>query len=61
MMLADYGTQVIRIDRGATAGLTVDAQDPLLRSRGSIALDLKQPAAIAAVRRIAAQQRRAMA
>ncbi len=53
MMLADHGADVIRIDRPGTAGLTVDAMDPLLRSRRSIALDLKRPAAIEAVRRIA--------
>ncbi|WP_375391269.1 CaiB/BaiF CoA transferase family protein [uncultured Sphingomonas sp.] len=52
MMLADHGAEVIRIDRGAGAGMTSDAHDPLLRSRRSIALDLKQPEAVAAVRRI---------
>ncbi len=54
MMLADHGAEVIRIDRAGKAGLTIDAQDPLLRSRRSVALDLKRPAAIEAVRRIAA-------
>jgi alpha-methylacyl-CoA racemase len=53
MMLADHGADVIRIDRGAKPGFTIDALDPLLRSRRSIALDLKQPAAVEAVRRIA--------
>lgn len=53
MMLADHGAEVIRIDRGTRSGITVDAQDPLLRSRRSIALDLKRPEAVAAVRRIA--------
>ena len=52
MMLADHGAEVIRIDRGARAGISIDAQDPLLRSRRSIALDLKRPESIAAVRRI---------
>ena len=52
MMLADHGAEVIRIDRGVRNGITVDAQDPLLRSRRSIALDLKRPDAVAAVRRI---------
>ena len=52
MMLADHGADVIRIDRGAKPGITVDAQDPLLRSRRSVALDLKRPDAVAAVRRI---------
>ena len=59
MMLADHGAEVIRIDRPsnpgrARPGITIDAKDPLLRSRRSIALDLKQPQAIAAVRRIVA-------
>ena len=55
MMLADHGAEVIRIDRGARGdGIAVAAKDPLLRSRRSVALDLKQPAAIAAVRRIVA-------
>lgn len=54
MMLADHGAEVIRIDRASAAGHGMDARDPLLRNRKSIALDLKQPEAIAAVRRIAA-------
>ena len=55
MMLADHGAEVIRIDRGARGdGIGVSAKDPLLRSRKSVALDLKNPAAIAAVRRIVA-------
>ena len=52
MMLADHGAEVIRIDRGVRAGISLDATDPLLRSRRSIALDLKRPEAVAAVRRI---------
>lgn len=55
MMLADHGADVIRIDRGGRAGLTIDGKDPLLRSRRSVALDLKKPEAVAAVRRIAAE------
>ncbi|VVT23723.1 Carnitine dehydratase [Sphingomonas sp. EC-HK361] len=54
MMLADHGAEVIRIDRPAKGGITIDAKDPLLRSRRSIALDLKRPESIAAVRRIVA-------
>ncbi|NTS65674.1 CoA transferase [Sphingomonas sp. HHU CXW] len=56
MMLADHGAEVIRIDRASPGGrsLAIDAKDPLLRSRKSIALDLKNPRAIAAVRRIVA-------
>ncbi len=54
MMLADHGAEVIRIDRGVRPGISVDARDPLLRSRRSVALDLKKPEAVAAVRRIVA-------
>ncbi|WP_268934846.1 CaiB/BaiF CoA transferase family protein [Sphingomonas sp. Leaf37] len=54
MMLADHGAEVIRIDRGVQPGFSDPARDPLLRSRRSIALDLKTPQGIAAVRRIAA-------
>ena len=54
MMLADHGAEVIRIDRASKGGLTIDARDPLLRNRKSIALDLKQPEAVAAVKRIVA-------
>ena len=53
MMLADHGAEVIRIDRGAKGdGIGIAAKDPLLRGRKSVALDLKNPASIAAVRRI---------
>jgi alpha-methylacyl-CoA racemase len=54
MMLADHGAEVIRIDRAkpGAGGISVDSKDPLLRSRKSISLDLKDPASIAAVRRI---------
>ncbi|WP_425230258.1 CaiB/BaiF CoA transferase family protein [Sphingomonas sp.] len=55
MMLADHGAEVIRIDRGGRGGFSTDAKDPLLRSRRSVSLDLKQPGAVAAVRRIVAQ------
>ena len=54
MMLADHGAEVIRIDRPGTSGLAAARHDPLLRSRTAIALDLKRPASIAAVRRIIA-------
>ena len=52
MMLADHGAEVIRIDRSGHNA--ADAKDPLLRNRKSIALDLKQPEAITAVKRIVA-------
>jgi alpha-methylacyl-CoA racemase len=54
MMLADHGAEVIRIDRARANGLTVDARDPLLRNRKSIAIDLKTPEGVAAVKRIVA-------
>ncbi len=54
MMLADHGAEVIRIDRGVQPGFSDPAKDPLLRSRRSVALDLKTPQGIAAVRRIVA-------
>ena len=55
MMLADHGAEVIRVVRpNSGGGVSDDARDPLLRSRRTIALDLKKPAAVAAVRRIAA-------
>lgn len=56
MMLADHGAEVIRIERSERGdGIGVAHLDPLLRSRKSIALDLKKPEAVAAVRRIVAQ------
>jgi alpha-methylacyl-CoA racemase len=56
MMLADHGAEVIRIDRGERGdGIGVSHLDPLLRSRKSVALDLKRPEAVAAVRRIVGQ------
>jgi len=54
MMLADHGAEVIRIDRARGGGVTIDAKDPLLRNRKSIAIDLKTAAGIAAVKRIVA-------
>ena len=54
MMLADHGAEVIRIERPNVGSLTERERDPLLRSRRSLALDLKNPAAIGAVRRLAA-------
>ena len=51
MMLADNGARVIRIERSGMIGIP---DDPLLRSRQSIALDLKQDPARKIVRRLAA-------
>jgi alpha-methylacyl-CoA racemase len=50
MMLADHGAEVIRVERAGMIGIS---GDPLLRSRRSISLDLKQAAARQAVRRLA--------
>lgn len=49
MMLADHGAEVIRIERAGAKDPRA-ARDPLLRSRTTIALDLKSPEGIAAVR-----------
>ena len=46
MMLADMGAEVVRVDRKASAGAP-PLPDPLLRSRRSVALDLKSPDDIA--------------
>ena len=50
MMLADHGAEVIRVERAGMIGVP---NDPLLRSRRSIALDLKQDKARDVVRRLA--------
>ena len=50
MMLADHGAEVIRVERAGMIGVP---NDPLLRSRRSISLDLKQGAAREIVRRLA--------
>jgi alpha-methylacyl-CoA racemase len=52
MMLADHGAEVIRVERDGLIGIP---NDPLLRSRRSIALDLKQEAAREIVRKLAAR------
>jgi alpha-methylacyl-CoA racemase len=52
MMLADHGAEVIRIEREGLIGFD---NDPLLRSRRSISLDLKQGRARGIVRKLAAK------
>src|SRR5688500_19778674 len=52
MMLADHGADVIRIERAGMIGVP---NDPLTRSRRSIALDLKTDEARDIVRRLAAR------
>lgn len=49
MMLADHGAEIIRIDR---IGAKARTSDPTLRSRKSIALNLKDPKAIALAKEI---------
>jgi len=50
MMLADHGAEVIRVERSGLIGIP---NDPLRRSRWSIALDLKQEAGREVVRMLA--------
>src|SRR4026207_2367113 len=50
MMLADHGARAIRVERARMIGM---ASDPWQRSRKSIALDLKQAAAVEIVRALA--------
>jgi alpha-methylacyl-CoA racemase len=52
MMLADHGAEIIRVEREGLIGIP---NDPLLRSRRSIALDLRKDAARDVVRKLAAQ------
>ncbi|URD61724.1 CoA transferase [Sphingomonas sp. KRR8] len=52
MMLADHGARVIRVERPGNLSVP---NDPLTRNRESIALDLKQDAGRAIVRRLAAR------
>jgi alpha-methylacyl-CoA racemase len=49
MMLADLGADVIRVDRASGRAEDRPPGDPMLRNRRSIALDLKNPAAIEAL------------
>ena len=56
MMLADHGAEVIRVERAGMIGVP---NDPLLRSRRSISLDLKREECRDVVRRLASERRRA--
>ena len=49
MMLADHGAEIIRVDR---IGAKTRRADPTLRSRKSIALNLKDPSAIGLVKEL---------
>ena len=50
MMLADHGAEVVRVERAGMIGVP---NDPLLRSRRSVSLDLKKEEAIEVVGRLA--------
>ncbi len=52
MILADLGADVIRVERPGGSGLGGGPNDVLTRGRPSVALDLKQPAAIETVLRL---------
>jgi len=52
MMLADHGAEVIRVER---AGMIAVPNDPLLRSRRSISLDLKREECRDVVRQLASR------
>jgi alpha-methylacyl-CoA racemase len=51
MMLADHGAEVVRVERAGMIGVP---NDPLLRNRTSISLDLKREECREVVRRLAA-------
>jgi alpha-methylacyl-CoA racemase len=55
MLLADMGADVLRVDRADAVGAAGERDprhEPLNRGRRSVALDLKRPQAIAALRRM---------
>ena len=52
MMLADLGATVVRVERPGSSD-PAPSSDPALRSRRSIVLDLKQPAGVAVLLRLA--------
>ena len=54
MILADLGADVIRIDRPGGGMFDAGRHDVMARGRPSVALDLKQPAAVGAVKRLVA-------
>jgi alpha-methylacyl-CoA racemase len=52
MMLADMGAEIVRVERMPLAPRRSPPPDPLLRSRRSVALDLKQAGGVAALLRL---------
>jgi alpha-methylacyl-CoA racemase len=52
MMLSDMGAEVVRVDRLGGTGQTGRVPNPLHRGRRSVAMDLKNPAAITAILRL---------
>ncbi len=52
MMLGDMGADVVRVERASGGSPLAAPGDPLLRNRRSIALDLRNPAAIEALLRL---------
>ncbi|OYO04894.1 carnitine dehydratase [Enemella evansiae] len=58
MVLADLGAEVLRVDRRAAAARLTDTPptgpEPILRGRTTVLADLKDPAELASVRRLAA-------
>ncbi len=58
MLMADMGAEVIRIDRknAGESGLPVERRfDVMYRSKRSVAMDLKKPVAVEAIRRMVAR------
>src|SRR5262245_52295966 len=58
MLLADLGADILRIDRivASDSGVPMEARFNLLhRGRRSVAMDLKKPAAVDAVKRLVAK------
>ncbi|MFC6154563.1 CaiB/BaiF CoA transferase family protein [Nocardioides yefusunii] len=55
MTLADLGADVIRIERSSKGGFVFGSADVVLRGRPSVALDLKQPAAVETVLALVAE------
>ncbi|EKD01923.1 hypothetical protein A1Q2_03777 [Trichosporon asahii var. asahii CBS 8904] len=53
MLLADAGATVLRVDRASPAAAAVPTKDMLARHKQSVVVDLKQPAGVALVKKLA--------